>query len=223
MSNKKSGKRGKNKKVFLIVIGIAVIVVIAVAALWIRRGDMAVSPGNSENISAEQEETADNGGEAESAETDNNSEETAEDATPEDISAGEENTGSTNQELEDRATAPYEYWLSAAILTGISIEYPTFEPGEFYVSGETELSDSTSSSGIYVTFYVDGQEKCIYGAPLEAERSDVGTKDIYSDVIGFARFDEVSTSEIPGNFSPVDIANINELIEQSVTVALYEH
>ena len=68
-----------------------------------------------------------------------------------------------------------------------------------------------------------GQDRCIYGAPLEAERSNAGTKDIYSDVIGFASFDEVNVSEIPGEFSVVDIDNINELISQSVTVSLYEH
>lgn len=194
----------RNKKIILIVVGIIVAAVIAASVLLTvgRKNSLVNSSENGEMISAEQEEAANDAGETEPS---------------------EEDTGTADQELEDRVTAPYEYWLSAAVLTGISVEYPAFEPGEFYISSETELGNRGSSSGVYVTFYIDGQEKCIYGAPLETERSDAGTKDIYSDVIEFARFDEVNVSEIPEDFSPVNIENINELIEQSIAVALYEH
>lgn len=126
-------------------------------------------------------------------------------------------------ELENRVEAPYEHWLSAAVLTGISIEYPSFEPGGFYTAGETTIEDKTSSAGVYVIFSADGEEKCIRSTPLEAERSDAGTKDIYSETIGFATFEEVDVSEIPEGFSAVDIDNIDELITQSTRVAVYSH
>ena len=214
----------RNKKIILIVVGIIVAAVIVASVLWVigRKNSLANSSENGEMISAEQEEAANDDGETEPSEADSNSNETTENVSG-GTSAVTEDTGTADQELEDRVAAPYEYWLSAAVLTGISVEYPAFEPEEFYISSKTELGDRGSSSGVYVTFYIDGQEKCIYGAPLETERSDAGTKDIYSDVIGFARFDEVNVSEIPEDFSPVNIENMNELIEQSISVALYEH
>lgn len=134
-----------------------------------------------------------------------------------------DNIPETHVELETQADVPYEYWLSAAVLTGISIEYPAFEPKDFYESGETDPDDKTSSAGVYVTFTVDGQDKCIYSKPLETERTVAGTKDISSEVIGFATFDEVSPSDIPEEFSIVEIENMDELITQSTKVAVYSH
>lgn len=137
--------------------------------------------------------------------------------------ASSDDVPEANLELEDRVEAPYEHWLSAAVLTGISIEYPSFEPGEFYTAGETTIEDKASSAGVYVIFSADGEEKCIRSIPLDAERSDAGTKDIYSEVIGFATFEEVDAAEIPEGFSAVDIDNIDELITQSTRVAVYSH
>lgn len=134
-----------------------------------------------------------------------------------------ENMPEVNLELEDRAEAAYEQWLSAAVLTGISIEYPSFESVEFYTEGETKIEDKASSAGVYVIFSANGEEKCIYSIPLDAERNDAGTKDIYSEVIGFATFDEADASEIPEGFSSVDIDNIDELVTQSTRVAVYSH
>lgn len=139
-------------------------------------------------------------------------------------SAAEEaqDTGSSI-ELEERTDASYERWLAAAVLTGISMEYPDFESVSFYFANETDLSDKASSAGIYVTFTVNGEEKCIRSLPLEAERNDAGTRDLSSEVINFASFDEVSASEIPAEYSAVEIADINELITQSARVMVYTH
>ena len=137
--------------------------------------------------------------------------------------ASSDDVPEVNLELEDQVEAPYEHWLSAAVLTGISIEYPSFEPGEFYIAGETKIEDKASSEGIYVTFSVEGEEKCIRSIPLDTERSDAETKDIYSEVIGFATFEEVDASEIPEGFFAMDIDNIDELVTQSTRVAVYSH
>lgn len=133
-----------------------------------------------------------------------------------------QDTGSSI-ELEERTVASYERWLAAAVLTGISMEYPDFESVSFYFANETDLSDKASSAGIYVTFTVNGEEKCIRSLPLEAERNDAGTRDLSSEVINFASFDEVSASEIPAEYSAVEIADINELIMQSARVMVYTH
>ena len=133
-----------------------------------------------------------------------------------------QDTGSSI-ELEERTDASYERWLAAAVLTGISMEYPDFESVSFYFANETDLSDKASSAGIYVTFTVNGEEKCIRSLPLEAERNDAGTRDLSSEVINFASFDEVSASEIPAEYSAVEIADINELIMQSARVMVYTH
>ncbi len=199
--SKRSGSRIRQKagrKPYLLIGIAAVVVVLALlaAALWSRLGGAESGPQDGESVSDGQTEQTD---------------------------GQEETLPPADLELEDRMEAPYEHWLSAAVLTGISIQYPAFEPGAFYTAGETALEDAMDSAGVYLTFTLEGEEMCIHAAPLEGERGDAGTKDVYSEVIGFATFEEVDPAEIPAEFSAVEIAEINELITQSTRVMVYEH
>lgn len=126
-------------------------------------------------------------------------------------------------ELETQDDAPYEHWLAAAVISGISMNYPDFESVVYYAFGTTELSASDDSGGIYVTFTSGGERLCVYASPLQEERTEAGTLDIYSEVIGYATFDLVDESNIPADYAEMTIDDLNDLITQSVRIMLYEH
>ena len=81
------------------------------------------------------------------------------------------------------------------------------------------------SQGIYVTYQSEGKTLCIQAKPLEQERiGEAGTKDLYSEITGYASFDEVSVDTIDTSmWNIVEMGNLNTLIEQSERVTLYEH
>ncbi len=126
-------------------------------------------------------------------------------------------------ELETQEDAPYEHWLAAAVVSGISMNYPDFESVIYYSDGTTELSESNDSRGIYVTFTSGGEQICVYASPLQEERTETGTVDIYSEVIGYATFDFVDETDIPAEYTEMTVENMNDLIAQSVRIMLYEH
>ncbi len=126
-------------------------------------------------------------------------------------------------ELETQEDAPYEHWLAAAVVSGISMYYPDFESVIYYTDGTTELPESNESRGIYVTFTSGGEQICVYASPLQEERTETGTVDIYSEVIGYATFDFVDETDIPAEYTEMTVENMNDLIAQSVRIMLYEH
>ena len=122
----------------------------------------------------------------------------------------------------DRVDAPYEHWLAATVITGISMENPDFELGEIYAAEETSLEEAQNSEGIYVVFTSDGEENCVYSAPLEEARTEAGTTDITSNVIGFASFEEVTVDSIDtSKYHVIEIEDLNTIIEQSERVTVY--
>lgn len=124
----------------------------------------------------------------------------------------------------EKMDASYEKWLSAAVITTIAMENPDFILESVYCAAETQISEFMTSSGIYVTYTVDGQEYCVYSKPLESGRTESGTIDIFADYIGFATFEEVEASVIDQTvYQPIEIEDINTLIEQSERVTKYEN
>lgn len=138
---------------------------------------------------------------------------------------------SENHELEpyveeyERVDADYEQWLAASVITCISMNTPDFELGEIYAYTQTTVENKMESQGIYVTYQSEGKTLCIQAKPLEQERiGEAGTKDLYSEITGYASFDEVSVDTIDTSmWNIVEMGNLNTLIEQSERVTLYEH
>lgn len=123
----------------------------------------------------------------------------------------------------DRVDAPYEHWLAAAVVTGISMDYPDFELEGIYAAGETELEQAGSSEGVYVIFTSNGERKGIRAVHLDGPRTaEAGTKDITSDVIGYASYEEVSPDSMDvSGYQTVEIEDLNTLIGQSERVTVY--
>lgn len=124
----------------------------------------------------------------------------------------------------EKAEADYERWLAAGMVIGISLQYPEFDFKEIYLASETELGNSDGSKGAYVLFECEGEETGIYSRPLKEERTEAGTKDLYTEDLGFATFDEINPETIDKDKCVVvDMEELTELINQSILVTVYEH
>lgn len=137
----------------------------------------------------------------------------------------ENGTEEPNQmEVVERDDASYERWLAAGMVTAISMQYPDFSIEGIYLSGETALSDKSESAGAYVVFTADGAETAIHSVPLDAERTDAGTTDLYTRDLGFATFDTIEPSQIDTeSCEQIEMDDLTDLISQSLLVSLYEH
>ena len=127
-------------------------------------------------------------------------------------------------EIVEKSDASYERWLAAGMVTAVSMQYPDFEIEGIYLTGETDPADKMQSGGAYVIFTADGTETAVQSTPLEAERTDAGTTDLYTRDLGFATFDVVDPAQIDtGACVAVSMDELEELISQSLLVSLYEH
>lgn len=126
--------------------------------------------------------------------------------------------------ITDKKQASYEEWLAAGTVVAVSIEYPTFDLKGIYLTGETALTDKQNSSGVYVVFDADGMEQAVHAFPLDKERTEAGTTDLYTMDLGFAAFEPVEVQSIDtAAYRQVGIEDLQELIAQSLLVSLYEH
>lgn len=212
----------KNKK--LIAITIICLAVACLAVIGIsREDDTGSGQGNNESV-----ETKDN-------------ENDVQEDDPNEESSEKTNTNETNGQGQDKEVekvveepgqveimeeekASYERWLAAGMVTAISMEYQEFEIEGIYLASETELNRFKDSQGAYVIFTSGGVERAIYSKPLDEERNEGGTKDLYTRNLGFATFDNVAADSINREqFQSIELGEIQELISQSVLVSIYEH
>ena len=127
-------------------------------------------------------------------------------------------------EVIEKADASYERWLAAGMVTAVSMKYPDFEIEGIYLTGETDPAEKQQSGGAYVIFTADGTETAVQSMPLEEERTDAGTTDLYTRDLGFATFDVVDPAQVDTvSCEEVSMDDIEELISQSLLVSLYEH
>lgn len=212
----------KNKK--LIAITIICLAVACLAVIGIsREDDTGSGQGNNESV-----ETKDN-------------ENDVQEDDPNEESSEKTNTNETNGQGQDKEVekvveepgqveimeeekASYERWLAAGMVTAISMEYQEFEIEGIYLASETELKQFKDSQGAYVIFTSGGVERAIYSKPMDEERNEVGTKDLYTRNLGFATFDNIAVDSINREqFQSIELGEIQELISQSVLVSIYEH
>lgn len=127
-------------------------------------------------------------------------------------------------EIVETSDASYERWLAAGMVTAVSMQHPDFEIEGIYLTGETDPADKMQSGGAYVIFTAEGTETAVQSTPLEAERTDAGTTDLYTRDLGFATFDVVDPAQVDtGSCVAVSMDELEELISQSLLVSLYEH
>lgn len=126
--------------------------------------------------------------------------------------------------IQQQKDAEYERWLAAAMLVCVSIDYPDFEPEAIYAASGTALTDKFSSDGAYIIFTSGGERLAIHSVALENERTEAGTTDISTEVIGFATFDRVDPEKVDAAaLDPIALEELSELISQSLLISIYKH
>ena len=121
-----------------------------------------------------------------------------------------------------QADAEYEKWLAATMVMCVSMEYPDFELEAIYAASATALENKFDSQGAYIVFTAGGSRICIHSKALEAERTAPGTKDISSETIGYATFDQLDPNSVDfSSFEKIDLEDLTELFVQSLLVSIY--
>ncbi len=128
-----------------------------------------------------------------------------------------------SMQLVEREDASYEEWLAAGMVLGISMQYTDFTVDGIYLTGETALADGQSSQGAYVLFTAEGEARAIVSTPLEAERTDAGTRDLYTRDLGFATFDEIDPASVDtASCRQVTMEDLETVISQTILPTVYE-
>ena len=123
----------------------------------------------------------------------------------------------------EKKEASYERWLAAGMVTAMSMRYPDFVINGIYLASETELENLSQSNGAYIMFSNSGMEMVLHGKPLQEERTEAGTIDLYTADLGFATFDEVDNNVSIDSLQKIEMEELSELISQSMLVSIYEH
>ncbi|MBE6927778.1 MAG: hypothetical protein E7467_04730 [Ruminococcaceae bacterium] len=87
----------------------------------------------------------------------------------------------------------YEPYLAALSLMSLSLEYPGFELDGIYFETIVDVSEKFESKGLYICFKSGGESLIIRVLPMENERTEPMTRDIFADQVGYASFDLADT------------------------------
>lgn len=117
----------------------------------------------------------------------------------------------------------YEEYLSALCLFALSMEYPDFQFQGVYTSSAVTIMNKASSQGIYVFFDSMGESYCVCAYPLEAERTESGSLDVFANELGYAAFDILTEQPDTNDLSPLDSQIFGQLLSELNGVSLYNH
>ena len=236
MSKGRYVKKKKNHMPFWLILVIAAILIGAVLLLvpGILRDEI---PSETEGQSAIQSETAGENNAEDGTDAIGSTEDASDETTPSGSAATDpeetQNPGETKAPQENvvpqptvvivqQADAEYEKWLAAAMVMCVSMEYPDFELEAIYAASATALDNKFDSQGAYIVFTAGGNRICIHSNALEAERTAPGTKDISSETIGYATFDQLDPNSVDfSSFEKINLEDLTELFAQSLLVSIY--
>lgn len=224
------GRYAKQKrqpwKVLVLLILIVILCGAAVGiTVWKWNNGIALGNSTNESSGTNSETSYDTNTSTTDANTNSdNTQPVSESTTGETLMVVQEEEAGPTVVITDKKQASYEEWLAAGTVVAVSIEYPTFDLKGIYLTGETALTDKQNSSGVYVVFDADGMEQAVHAFPLDKERTEAGTTDLYTMDLGFAAFEPVEVQSIDtAAYRQVGIEDLQELIAQSLLVSLYEH
>lgn len=127
-------------------------------------------------------------------------------------------------ELVEKEEASYEEWLAAAAVMAVSMQYSEFSIPDIYLASETEIGNKSESGGVYLHFISGEEEIFLEVKPLGEERTETGTRDLYTEDLGFATFDEAEGGSTDmQSWKTVLPEDLERLIVQSLLVTVYEH
>lgn len=135
-----------------------------------------------------------------------------------------EKENEANAEIVDKEEACYEEWLSAAMVSALTLQDDEFQINHIYYKTKTDLNNKLDSSGVYLIYTVDNQMYCKYSKPLSKERQKKGKVDLYTKELGFSTYDSINVDSLNfKNYKEIKANSLNTLISQSLLVSLYEN
>ena len=126
--------------------------------------------------------------------------------------------------LQDRVKADYEEWLGAAAMLALPAWEEEFTIKQVLLTGRHTEEQKDQSQGIYLIYESGGEARAIYCSPLEAERTEPGTVDLYENMLGFATYDQVDMETVDTEgYEAMTAEDLTDQMRQSLIVSLYEH
>lgn len=120
--------------------------------------------------------------------------------------------------------APYEKWLAAGMILGASMQYPDFEVEAIYITGEHTLLEKAESAGAYLQIKTGGASILIESKPLDAERKEAGTIDLYTGDMGYNTFDVIAPDSVDTSaMTELLMEDLTKLISQTILPTIIEH
>ena len=117
----------------------------------------------------------------------------------------------------------YEERLAAAMVVGISMMYPDFQFHGIYIASETPLEAHSGSRGAYVLFSSGGQSLALRSLPLDAERQEKGTADLYVPTLGYSTYELVDPQTVATSaMKELQLTDLEEAINQSTQTTVIE-
>ena len=127
-------------------------------------------------------------------------------------------------DLEQRVEGSYEQWLASAGMYGISMQYLGGLPVGIYAPASTPFENRSQSGGVYIRVQTADAEILIHCKPLDAERTEKGTVDLYTKELGYNTFDEIPMSEV--DLSAMEVLKFEDLgayMDQTLLPTVLEH
>lgn len=127
-------------------------------------------------------------------------------------------------QVTEQIPGSYEQWLAAAMVMGVSLEYPDFADIEVFAPTDTPLADKMTSGGVYVRFVSGGETVLLHALPIAQVRSEPGTRDLSSMQIGYASLSAVEEApETLSDMHAYTLEDLSDYIQQSLLVSVYAH
>ncbi len=131
--------------------------------------------------------------------------------------SAQESQGETALEPADT----YEEHLAALTIFALSMEYPDFVLEGIYTSSAVAIEQKGNSEGIYAVFESYGEKYIMHVYPIDEERSEAMTRDLYAAELGYAAFDEVE--KLPDGIAMLDEDVFTQLLKSLSGVSVFTH
>lgn len=127
-------------------------------------------------------------------------------------------------EVQQQVAAEYELWLASAMVFGLSMEYPDFQLNGIYAASSTAIENKNDSLGVCILFQSAGTQLAVESKPLSTERTQAGSRDLSTALLGYASFDEIDPASITfSEMKELAMDDLEQTMSQSLLVSLYYH
>ncbi len=122
---------------------------------------------------------------------------------------------------QDRIEGTYEQWLAAAAVLIACMENPEAELVGVYALSQTPYDNRMQSRGVLLCLKSENQELWLQCVPLEAQRKETGTRDLYAMGIGYNTYQKISAADVTGA-EVMTLESLEPYIQMTMLPSIYE-